>query len=485
MADSKLSYGEKLARDTYVRRRRQEQATAQDETRRRPRVTSVPKLRLDVDMNVEPMPGINWDSIDNIARTAASKFTNENFVIIQMPTGTGKTAAAIMTLSKLEAGTPFIVVAPKSVVQGKGWQRTFAAWNTLHPDKELKPLMIESHDRFANILKNNESLKNTIKLLGRNGIVILDEVHAYKTPTSKRSKTLQRLRSYRKLGLTATPFTNDAIHDGISYLVTAGYYNSKTDFYRKSGLVHRLDAYGRPMVYINNEVSELVWPYYATMRDELSRIIYKPEINLCTIDMPNVTNKVLQLDYDDDLALKIKSVNKAHRDGAFESATDFAMALVKTIGGSQVRLKTLLEIIRKPDVRQPLVFYWNNSVRETLSAFLTGHGIKPQILAGDTSFADIDLKSDAPILIQYQAGSEGIEFKRSNTTVFYQNQRSASQLQQAKGRNVRRGMTHSVTQYSLISSTPFDVMVYEKLEQNIEISARMLEEIALASTESI
>lgn len=494
------SYGEAMAKAMYAERARKARAAVERESKRassEQRNDSAPRppaLNLHPDLSkFDAMPNITWESIDSIADHTAQMCDDSNFVILRMPTGTGKTSSALLTLSKLAAkqseAMQFIIVAPRAVVDGGGWQKTLNAWNNSHPDAQLKPLMIETHDRFANILKHGETLKQTVNLLGKHGVVILDEVHAYKSPTSKRSKTLQRLRSFRKLGLTATPFTNDAIHDGISYLVTAGMYTSKSNFYNVSGLRDLLDPFGRPRVYRKtdrgSEVNTRVWPYYTKMQAELSNIIYSPDIDMTSIDMPELLQTTLQVEYDTELVDKLNSIHDAYRKGAFESALDLVLSLSATIGSSQARLNLLTDVIQEDWVKQPLVFYWNNSVKDALLKHLGSLGMKPQILSGDSPASELDFDDPRPILVQYQAGSEGVEFKNSNVSVFYQNQSSASKLTQARGRNVRRGSTHRVHQYQLVSPVMFDIELFERLEERMDLSSKMLEEIAVRSMESL
>ena len=49
-------------------------------------------------------------------------------------------------------------------------------------------------------------------------------------------KQLQKFGNFKKLGLSATPLTNDVIMDSASYLIMGGYYKNKTAFMNESGL---------------------------------------------------------------------------------------------------------------------------------------------------------------------------------------------------------------------------------------------------------
>ena len=119
--------------------------------------------------------------------------------------------------------------------------------------------MIETPDRFSSILDNSETFKKVIKELDKDSLIILDEVHNYKTPTSKRSKKLQKIPNIKKLGLTATAISNNMVLDGCSYLVMDGQYKNKTDFFRQSDLNRRIGFWNEVLVY--NEDGEEILTY--------------------------------------------------------------------------------------------------------------------------------------------------------------------------------------------------------------------------------
>ena len=62
-------------------------------------------------------------------------------------------------------------------------------------------------------------MSSLLRELTFKGIVVIDEVHGFKNPVSKRSKQLQKLGELHKIGVTATPLTNNRILDMSSYLI--------------------------------------------------------------------------------------------------------------------------------------------------------------------------------------------------------------------------------------------------------------------------
>lgn len=437
------------------------------------------------DSKFKPFTHIKWGANRDVAETVSSRLETDSFQLLQLPTGTGKTVIAVELLGleqeKLGRKLPFVVVASRAIIDRGGWQRTIMSWNANHPGNQLEPVMLETFDRFANILDDNQTLLQTIKLLGKNGIVVLDEVHNYKNPTSKRSKKIKRLSHLKRVGLTATPFTNDSVMDGCSYLIMNGMYNSKSHFIREHHLEPMIDMYGALQIYDQKtkRISRYKWPSYQRFVDELSHVVYAPNIDMSDITMPTVDAHLIQLPEDERLDEKIVSLRDAFKVGAFDSAIEYMLEIVRAVGESSVRLEKLIELITRPGVVQPLIFYWNTDILAALESRLTREGISYQIISGAHSAADVDFDSDDPILVQYQAGSEGIEMPRSNMTVFYQNQNSASRLDQARGRNVRRGSSHHVDHYSLISDCAFDRIVFERLSDRLETSMQVLSDIVI------
>lgn len=433
---------------------------------------------------------IIWEANGEHSDVLSKRLEDSSLTILRLPTGLGKTILAIESMGKYQAdlgeSVPFIVVVPRAVLDRKGWQKTIQAWNNDHPENMLKPLMIETTDRFASICANSVTLRATLKGLGSHGKLIIDEIHNYKNPTSKRSKKLQYLKTFNKLGLTATPFTNDAVNDGVSYLVMGGYYNSKNNFYEVSRLSGLIGRRGELLIYDEDthRVDPYRWAYYPTMQTELSQIIYAPEFDMSDIKMPNVRSKLIQLPHDEVLDAQTLSLFGAYRLGAFDSSVDYMMALIETLVAAPERLKSLVELVSADDAIQPLVFYWHTSALESIKKAFDDNSISYQIISGGHSAADVDLTSNSPIIIQYQSGSEGIEMPRSNMSVFYQNQNSASKLEQAKGRNVRRGSDHEVRQYSILSDNEFDVRTFMRLLERQETSTHMLAEIAVEASKS-
>lgn len=430
---------------------------------------------------------VDWndDVTETHSKYLSDTFDHKSAQLLVLPTGVGKTAVAVRTLGemqeKLQKKQEFIVLASRAIIDKGNWQRYINTWNRDHPGNKLDPYLVDTFDRFASICANGNNLKEMIENVRNDCVIVIDEVHNYKNPVSKRSRQMQKLNFMTKLGLTATPITNDAIMDGASYLILGGKYRNKSHFMTETGLAGLVGERGRLLVYDEKtgQIRDWMWPYYGTFKKQLGELIYRPSIDTKDLDMPDVTNHIIQLEMNDDLEADIRSLGNAYNARMFDSVTDLMMAIVERVHEDEERLDHLMRIIKDESVRQPLIFYYNIAVRDRIADRFQNEGIEYQEVSGSSSFKNVDTKKNTPILMQYVSGSEGIELKESNTSVFYQNQASYSVLTQAKGRNVRRGMTHGVDHYYLISPVYYDQTLYERVQNREEVSNKMLEEITL------
>lgn len=424
---------------------------------------------------------IDWSANNELSEGLAQRVQNVRLTVLVMPTGFGKTIASLQSYdayrSLVGEDVPLTILAPPGVIKDGNWLRAIQAFNDEHPDRIIDPVMIESPRRFLNIYEHKSTKKTFLQEMGRNGIFIVDEIHEYKNPTAKQTKALSRFPHLRKIGLTGTPLTNDPVMDQISYLVLAGFHNSKTAFMEESGLDNFVDHWGQLTIYDkeNNTVNGAAWPYYEVLLRDVSKIIYKPDIDISDIAMPDVTDKVHSLDRSELLDGRWRSLAKANRDGAFASQTDFLIAAMETLMIDENRLDALVKLLRQDNAHQTLVFYENHVARDAIAQRLETEGIAFSDRSGQLN--TMDLSRPDPILIQYGSGGTGIEIPDSTMTVFYQNQRSYTRLIQAKGRNVRRGRTHNVEHHHLVAFNDFDYALFQNLSDRGELNEKMMIDI--------
>lgn len=479
-------YGTRIARARAQRRYRGARAPKPPAAPKRTPSTRVYETYPLATYNGPVHSHINWENPDTTSHAAAiaDRYSDDTLMqLVCLPTGFGKTAIAVATLGQLQAQNddplPFIISAPTGVVKQHIWHATLAAWNDTHPDNVLDPYLIDTMTGVTTFIEDKTKRKTLRRILGENGVVVIDEVHGYKNPTSKRSKMLRTLKGVRVLGLSATPLTNNIPFDIASYLIMAGMYTSKNDYITRTALP--LNTFHQPAVFDKEtgRVSETLWPAYQTVKSQYARVLYRPNVAFASGDIPHVTTRLVQLDdFDTTLHADVTSLIAAYKRRELESITALRVEITKRVYTDPTRIQAIVDICASRGVRQPLVFYDNTIVADTIAAKFDRCGITCQRISKDHSINNIDMDSSAPILVHYQAGGEGIAFPTSNTTVFAQPDRSYARRIQAKGRNVRRGMTHPVTHYTLMSTHPFDTELCAAVERRADINDEVLDEIA-------
>lgn len=430
---------------------------------------------------------IVWDDNERASKELAYRLehNDSNLQILTLGTGCGKTSITVSALGILNK--PCIVIASPNIINSNGWLETICAYNNTH-NKDIDLYMSTTFDKFTRILSDARSKSEFINRFPSGGVIVIDEIHNYKTPTSKRSKRLQSLCSYPIIGLTATPLTNDVVMDECSYLILGGYYTSKNNFLVKNNLTRFIDEYNRLAVYnpTTHMVDERIFPaYYTKIRDEISDIIYRPEVKIDKSEFPTLETHVVQLPYDDSLEADLRSIAEANNNRMFASESDVRFSIESRILTDENRVNKCYELICRKDVVQPLIFFVHLTARDALINMFDDKGVSYQLIDGSTSISDVDTNEDTPILIQYQSGAEGIEFKISNTSIFYENQWRYVMLEQAIGRNMRRGCTHKVNHYMIVSSATYDQKIFDFSQSKTILNESELDAIAINSLPTI
>ena len=486
-----MDYGTRIAiqRAKAKAAKKAENEKPSPRTRGQKHATVLEEWPLDEYASEHSQDHIDWSNSDSLvhAEALAKGLAKNRMQLLSLPTGAGKTAIAVSMLGLMQENSDeqlqFIVLCPSAVKNKHGWHETISSWNRAHPGNVLRPYMIESFDRFSNILAHPSTLKTVIAGMSKNGILVIDEVHGYKNPVSKRSKQLQKLPMVKRLGMSATPIVNDIPMDGGSYLIMAGSFKNKTDYMKRTGLSERVGGlYNTLQIYDSqNRISEVLWPYYSTFKKQLADIIYRPDIDLSTLDMPEVIADLHQLPASDQLDGDLRSLARAYKKRMFDSATEFTLAVLERINSDPARLEWLIKTVSDENSVQPLVFYWHVKTGDLIETTLRDAGFHPQRISGSHRIESVDFSSKEPILVQYQSGSEGIEMKTSNMTIFYENQSSFAKLSQARGRNVRRGMDHRVVQHFVVADTPTDRRIFDTVQLREEMSDQLLFEVMCES----
>lgn len=363
--------------------------------------------------------------------------------------------------------------------------------------KSIKSYSDYYHCQFDSLVTNYDQLTsknhkydayNWVKNKPNGSVVmILDEAHKAKNPTSKTTKMLMKINrlpaTARTIFATATPITNSLL-DSMTYLIMAGFYKNKTQFISQH--VRFTDKFHQPIVRRKDGKIDL-------------NLLENPEIiirRLSEITVTIDTEKLLPKRYNYEKQFSFnKTVQKAYRQirknwklGMYDSISE-ALAEQRhfVAAHSEHRLDYLKKIIDNPKRPQTpiLIFYQYNDELAALLNFLKKHEPDYQIrlINGESKPTNPSAKPKSNktlVLAQYQAAGEGLNTPWSQLTIFFTPAQSGEKYQQARGRNRRAMQKGDVYQFRLVVNKTINEHYWHDLIDNKqrfskEMQKRMME----------
>lgn len=377
---------------------------------------------------------------------------NPKMALLTVKTGGGKTYGAIHTFGQLFKKATLLVFTTSKVAQSKQWEKSVKDYNQVM-GTELTIICNNYEKLTSQPFLNKLAKKLTVATKFGPVCMVLDEVHRIKLSgsgkLSKRAKMIIQLakQPYIKttLGLSATAFSNSYL-DVATYLIIAGYYNSKTQYLREH--VKRFDMYHAPIV--------------TDWTGQISRSAFKnPEkidAEIASISTYIDTSQYLPTLISHHKTFKLQNneqtiYNKISRDffagKSFDYPIQARMAQERLLARYLYWQKDLylLDIIKNRakglyQKQAPiLIFYQYAAVFNHLKNML--HAYDPDLplayVNGTSHLNNFDkpIADNAIYLVQYEAGGEGLDWQWSNISVFYEAPVRYEKFVQAKGRNMR------------------------------------------------
>lgn len=370
--------------------------------------------------------------------------------LIAAETGTGKTIMSIYHYLRFSEGEPLLIVVPPQKKKEGGWDR----------DIEL---VCETH----NIEINYEQLSYGMlakKWQDYKGwFVVYDECHQVKNPTSQRGKAAYKLSqaSTNFLLLSATPSANGWI-DTINYMIMFGYYKNKTQFLKQHAIYKDMFV-GRPRpVKVVDDFTD---------KDELKKIYQSFSIKLSKDDALDLPPLVFE-----DVKLKpSKEYKTIEKDRVL--TVDGEMVLFDSVSKLQHGLRyyanqsdklKYAEMLAESTSENIVIFYYYQEEKEQLKKIMKKLKKTVYEVSGQRSELPDksvwDALSNSVTLVQYMAGSAGIELQYANVAIFYTPTYSYQDYEQALGRTYRNGQEKKVTAYRFITQKTIEQAVYGALK---------------------
>lgn len=341
--------------------------------------------------------------------------------------GSGKSRTAIAYYLKRHKDKKLYIITTAKKRDDKEWDPELILFGI--PLKEVKV------DSWNNIKKYKDT---------RNGFFIFDEQRVVGYGMWTKS-FLAISRNNPWILLSATP--GDTWLDYIPVFIANGFYRNKTEFIDRHVVYSRYSKFPKVDRYFDLE-------RLTRLRDKI----------LVNIDYKNPTNRIyekIEVPYDIQLYKQIARFRKNPDTGLpIANSSEYCQCLRKVVNSNLERAMQVIYIYLKK--KRVIVFYnydYELDILKNLDidgeiAEWNGHKHQP-----------VPNSKNWLYLVQYNAGSEGWNCILTDTIIFYSQNYSYRQMEQASGRIDRRNTPFiNLYYYILVSKAPIDVAITRALD---------------------
>ena len=426
---------------------------------------------------------------------------NDNFALF-MEQGTGKTIPALMRILELfKAGdiSNALIVGPKSALGA--WERDVEKFEP--PDQSLLNRTIELIN-YDKVWRGGDKSPYNKEY----DVIVLDEAHAIKNRTSRRSSFLLKLAAkakYRYI-LTGTPISNGQLENIWSllcfldpyvdrgrvysrifqkHLTKVGKGAYKGSYYEFQDRYCILNQYHKPTSYINvRELQDLIneYSYRVKKIDCLDlpeklpdEIVYVPMHEKRLYKKLATESAILEYEIlaDNPLSrlVKLRQMVSGH-----------IKTEDKIIPVGCEKLDILAEILEGFEDDKKVVIFaeFKYSISQIADA-LRILKYKYVILDGDQKDKTIwrrfqEDKDIRVIVCQYQTAAAGIDLYASDTIIYYEPTLRSNLLEQSRDRIHRRGQVNKCSYIHLLTKGSVEVDIYRALAGYSDFSEKMFTE---------
>lgn len=378
--------------------------------------------------------------------------------LIAADTGTGKTMMAIHHYIRHSNGEPLLIVAPPAKIKEGGWAREIEfVSDHYNIDIEFDEL---SYGVLARRWKEFEGW-----------FVVYDECHYIKNPTSQRGKAGIKLSqaSTNFLLLSATPSSN-GWEDTIAYMIMFGHYKNKTQFLKQHAIYEdKFFGHRRFKAVVDFTDKERLNELYQSFS------IFLPKEEC--LDLPGIHHEKITFK-------RSIEYNMVEKDRVLE--VDGELELFDTMQKLQHGLRfyanqkdklKYTEMLAEGTEENIIIFYNFTTEKDELVKLMKKLKKKIYEVSGQRSEipekGEWDELKNSVTIVQYQAGSAGIELQYANIVIIYTPTYSYQNHVQALGRAYRNGQTKKVTVYEYMTKNTIEEAVYAALERKEDFTEEL------------
>lgn len=371
-----------------------------------------------------------------------------------LDTGTGKTITSIHHYLKYSQGEPLIIFAPAQKVKEGGWDRDIKFVSTYYGIQINYEVI--SYGMLAKTPIPNHQYS-----------VIFDEAHYIKNPTSKRGKQGAKFanQAINFVLLTATPMSN-GWEDSYNYFIMFKRFRNKTHMNREHAIYEQRNFGARTVNIITGWKNERLLKRYF---EQFSVSISKDD----ALDLPPLVIRPVY--FKSSPVYKKLKKDRVLDDVAYDSIPKLIHGL--RFYANQKDKLNHIEMMFEGTKRNIVIFYQYQKEYEELHRIAIEQQKQIYLVNGQRSKLpdrdEWDKLTNSVTLVQYQAGSSGIELQYCSEVVFYTPTYSYQDYEQALGRAYRNGQTKKVTVYQFKTEGTIEEDVWQALSNKKDFSAEI------------
>jgi SNF2 family DNA or RNA helicase len=412
--------------------------------------------------------------------------------------GTGKTAAAIWAadyLMEQKRVYRVLIVCPLSIMQS-AWQADLFKFamhrkvGVAYGDRHKRKAIVESDAEF--VIINYDGVEIVADDIAKQNfdLIIIDEANAYKTVTTNRWKTMNRIITPRTWiwMMTGTPAAqNPTDAFGLGKLIVPQNVPRFFGAFRDQTMINISKFKWLPKPDSDQTVFNALQPAIRFRKEDCLDL---PEITYVSRDAPLTPQQ-------EKYYKTLKDEWLMAADGEEVSAVNAAVKLNKLlqISGGAVysdtgavvefdvgnRLRVIEEVIDEAS-HKVLVFVPFTHTIEVLKTHLRGAGITCEVINGQVPVqkrtalfkAFQEQPNPRVLIIQPQAAAHGITLTAANVIVWYAPVTSIETYLQANARIHRQGQKNPMTVVH-IKGSPVETRLYQMLQNKLEVHEKIID----------
>lgn len=407
---------------------------------------------------------------------AISKAEEYTSVALYHPMGSGKTYTGAEIMSRYGESTN-IIICQKSKVED--W---FDHIKTNYPNFEVFNLTDASDfDRFFNSDKPKVGIINYDIIFLRKKLLtlsdftlVLDESSVIQNETTKRCKTVMKMKFSHIILLSGTP-VGGKYERLWSQMFLVGWGISKKTFYNQFVDFHYADFNGFPQMVVDGyKHTERM---KRKMREHGCQFLTQEEV---LPFLPDTIEQKIRVkkskDYDEFNRTSIIDIDGETLVG--DHALVRLLRLRQLAGMySKEKQDAFRDLLESADDRL-IVFYNFVDEKNKLIEIAKDYTHHISVIDGATKDrTEFDEHEDSIIFIQYQSGSMGLNLQASNKIIYFSPPQSSELFEQSKKRIHRIGQERPCYYYYLICEDTIEEWIYKTLKERRVLTANLFKEV--------